>query len=453
MTLLGLFGKLSFKGGVHPPHNKRHTESLAIEVLAAPSKVVIPLSQHLGAPARILAKRGDEVRIGQLLAEAGGFISAPVHASVSGTVSAVADFPHPLGKHVIAVEIENNGKDETVAYSGLGKKWRETAGDEIVRMISAAGIVGMGGASFPTHVKLSPPSNKPIDVLILNGAECEPCLTADHRLMLEKTDEILWGMLILKKVLGAQRAFVGIEDNKPDAIAKVGEALAPGGDFEAVSVARLRTKYPQGGEKQLINAITKRQVPSGGLPMDVGCVVHNVGTAYAVWDAVVNGVPLYQRVVTVTGPTVDKPANLLVRIGTPMRFVLEHCGTDLVHTKKVIMGGPMMGLAQVLLDAPVVKATSGLVTSVETFPGIKAHACIGCGNCVKACPIHLVPSTLAKMVDKGMYEDADSFNVLDCIECGACAYVCPSKINLVHFMKLGKFHVTAARKAAEKKGS
>jgi electron transport complex protein RnfC len=450
---LGLFGKVSFKGGVHPPHHKRSTESLATEILPPPPTVMIPLSQHLGAPARVSAKRGDLVKIGQVLGETGGFVSAPVHASVSGKVTAVGDLPHPLGKHAPAVEIENDGKDETVEFSGLGDTWRDAERGAVVDRIASAGIVGMGGASFPTHVKLSPPGNKPIDTLILNGAECEPYLTADHRLMLEKTREILQGLLIIKKLLAAGKAYVGIEDNKPDAAAAIDEALRAGSDFDGVTVVRLRTKYPQGGEKQLINAITGRQVPSGGLPMDVGCVVHNVGTAYAVWDAVTNGVPLYKRIVTVTGPTVGKPANLLVRIGTPMRYVLEHCETDFSATKKVIMGGPMMGLAQAELEAPVVKATSGLLTAVDTFPGIRAYDCISCGNCVKACPIGLVPSMLAKFIAKDMYDDADRYNVLDCMECGSCAYVCPSKINLVHFMKLGKFHVSAARKAAQKRAT
>jgi electron transport complex protein RnfC len=447
----GIFGKFTFKGGVHPPHQKSRTEGLAIEELAPPATVRIPLSQHIGAPAKVLVKRGDEVKIGQVIGEAGGFVSSPVHASVSGKVTAVAEFPHPLGKHVTAVEIENDGKDERVEMKPLDKDWHELAPGEIVQKVSEAGLVGMGGASFPTHVKLSPPAGKPIDTLIINGAECEPYLTADHRMLLEKTVEILKGTLLLKRVLGAQQAIIAIEDNKPDALATVGAAIEKDKAFKALSPVKLRTKYPQGGEKQLINAVTGREVPSGGLPMDCGCVVQNVGTAYGVWDAVCNGVPLYRRVVTVTGPLVRKPANLLVRIGTPIIEVLRHCEADLESAEKVIMGGPMMGLSQSELEAPVIKSTSGLLVSDKRTEGIRSYNCIGCGNCVNACPIRLVPSMLAKYVEHEEYEQAEGWQVLDCMECGSCAFVCPARINLVHFMKLGKFHVMAARKAAAKK--
>ena len=445
-----MFGKLSFKGGVHPSHNKSRTEALPIETLPPPEKVVIPLSMHIGAPSKIAVKRGDQVKIGQPIAEAGGFVSVPAHASVSGEVASVGVFPHPLGGKITAVEIKNDKNDNFFDLEPFKSNWREAAPGEIVKKISSCGIVGMGGASFPTHVKLSPPSEKNIDTLILNGAECEPFLTADHRMLLEKTGEILTGMLILKKILGAQNAYIGIEDNKPDAIEVVGQKLSEG-TFNGLNLARLETKYPQGGEKQLINAITKREVPSGGLPMDVGCVVQNVGTAYAIWDAICNGMPLYQRVVTVTGPTTRKPANLLVRIGTPIKEVLDYCQVDFTATKKIIMGGPMMGLAQSELDAPVIKSTSGLLAYNEVQEPIKSNNCISCGNCVKVCPIHLVPSILAKYIDKELFDLADEWNVLDCMECGSCAYACPSKINLVHFMKLGKNQVMAARKAAAAK--
>ncbi len=449
-SLFGLFKNLSFKGGVHPPHKKSATESSPITILPSPPKVYIPLSMHIGAPAKIAVKRGDRVKIGQVLAEAGGFVSAAVHSSVSGTVASVADYPHPLGKLITAVEIENDGLDETVEFVPFEKSWREAAPGELVQKIASCGLVGMGGASFPTHVKLSPPSDKPIDTLIINGSECEPYLPADHRVLLEKTEQILKGALILKKILGARNGFIAVEDNKPDALKVIGDRLNDS-VFNSLTLAKLKTKYPQGGEKQLINAVTKREVPSGGLPMDVGCVVQNVSTAYAVWDCIINGVPLYQRVVTVTGPTAGKPANLMVRIGTPIEYVLEHCEVDMGATKKVIMGGPMMGLAQSELSAPVIKSTSGLLCYDKTFPGIKSHNCISCGNCVRVCPVNLVPSMLAKFVDKESYEDAEEWNLLDCMECGCCAFVCPSKINLVHFMKLGKYHVMAARRAADKK--
>lgn len=444
-----MFTRFTFKGGVHPPQNKLQTKDLPITVLPPPEKVIIPLSMHIGAPSKVIVKRGEKVKIGQLIAEPGGFVSSPAHASVSGEVTSIGNFPHPLGKHTTAIEITNDGKDEYVVLQPLEKNWREVAPGEIIQKISSSGIVGMGGASFPTHVKLSPPSEKKIDTVLINAAECEPYLTADHRLLLEKAEQILIGTLIIKKTLGAQKVFIGIEDNKPDVISLLNEKVQDS-KFSGIVVVRLHTKYPQGGEKQLITAITKREVPSGGLPMDVGCVVQNAGTAYAIWDAVYNGMPLVQRVVTVTGPTVKKPANLLVRIGTPMDYVLQYCQTDINSTKKVIVGGPMMGLAQAELSAPVIKSTSGLLSCDEIHHGIQAYDCISCGNCVRACPIKLVPSFLAKYVEKRLYEDAAASNILDCMECGSCTYVCPAKINLVHYMKLGKYQVMAARRAAQK---
>ncbi len=444
-----MFGTFSFRGGVHPPHKKSQTASKPIIELAAPAKVIIPLSQHIGAPAKPTVKKGDEVKIGQVLGEAGGFVSAQIHSSVSGKVVNVAPHPHPLGKDVLSVEIENNGNDETVEFEPL-ESWESASRTDIIKKIAESGIVGKGGATFPSHVKLSPPEDKPIDTLILNGAECEPYLTADHRLMLEKTEGILEGTRIVQQVLGAKSTWIGIEDNKPDAVAAVSEKLSEP-RYQGMSVAKLRTKYPQGGEKQLIQAITGREVPSGGLPMHVGCVVHNIGTVYAIWEAITRGIPLYRRVVTVTGPSVGKPANFLVRIGTPIQFILDTCEVDMQTTKKLIMGGPMMGLAQSDPSAPVIKSTSGILAYDKIYPGIRSHACINCGNCVRACPAGLVPSALGKYVDKERYEDAEEWNVLDCIECGSCAFVCPSKINLVHFMKLGKYHVMAARKAASAK--
>lgn len=442
--------RFSFKGGIHPPHNKSQTDSLSIEVFPAPSKVTIPLQQHIGAPSKPVVKRGDRVTIGQVIGEAGGFVSSPVHSSVSGTVLSIGSFPHPMGKQVIAVEIENDGADEHCTQMPFDKPWREAAPGELIQKIQAAGIVGMGGASFPAHVKLSPPSNKPIDTLIINGAECEPYLTADHRLMLERTEDFLTGVLILKKILGAKKCFIGIEENKPDAIKAVSDLLS-GSQYKDLTLARLIAKYPQGGEKQLINAITGRSVPSGGLPMDSGCVVQNVGTAVAVRDTILKGIPLYERVVTVTGPTVRSPKNLLVRIGTPVRLLLEACDVDMNATRKVIMGGPMMGIAQSDLDVPVIKSTSGLLAYDKVEAAIREYPCINCGKCVSVCPIHLVPSRLAKFIERENIDEALEWNLMDCVECGSCSYVCPSKINLVHFMKLGKFHVQAKRAAAAKK--
>ncbi|MBN1603112.1 MAG: electron transport complex subunit RsxC [Chitinispirillaceae bacterium] len=437
--------KFSFKGGIHPPHSKKKTEHLTIEQFPAPQKVIVPLSQHIGAPAKPLVKKGDRVLAGQLIAESSGFVSAVVHSSISGTVQSVGPFPHPCGKKVISIEIENDGLNEMAVFSPL-LNWRDAAQGELVQKIQAAGIVGMGGASFPTHVKLSPPSNKTIDTLIINGAECEPYLTADHRLMLERTEQLLTGILILKKILSAQKCFIGIEENKLDAIQAV-TPLLKDQKYREIKFARLKVKYPQGGEKQLINAITGREVPSGGLPMDAGCVVQNIGTAVAVCDAVIHGVPLFERVVTVCGPVVKHPKNYLVRIGTPLRLLLEATETDLSAAKKVIMGGPMMGTTQSDLDAPVIKSTSGILVLDSVQPGVREHPCINCGHCVHACPVHLIPSRLAKFVEKENMEEAVEWNIMDCMECGSCTFVCPSKINLVHFIRLGKFRVQAMRAA------
>lgn len=439
--------KYSFSGGVHPPHEKSRTERLPIEPFPAPASVTIPLSQHIGAPARPLVKRGDMVKVGQLLAEAGGFVSAPVHSSVSGKVTAVASATHPSGKLVTAVEIENDGGDQAVDFTPSVKSWRDAAPQEIVQAIQAAGIVGMGGAGFPAHVKLSPPGNKPIDTLIINGAECEPFLTADHLLMLERTEEFLSGVLILRKTLGAKRCSIAIEENKPDAISRVGSFLSEV-KFKGVELRILVAKYPQGGEKQLIKAVTGREVPSSGLPMDVGCVVQNVGTAVAVFDAVTGGIPLYERVVTVSGPGVTTPRNFLVRIGTSVRALLEACDSNPAVIKKVIMGGPMMGLALPDIDLPVIKTTSGLLAFTATTPALRRWPCINCGHCIHACPINLIPSRIVKFVEKEDYESAEQWNIMDCMECGSCAYICPAKINLVHYLKLGKYHVQAMQRAA-----
>ncbi|MCX7725597.1 MAG: electron transport complex subunit RsxC [Chitinispirillaceae bacterium] len=443
--------KFTFKGGVFVPHHKKKTEKLPIELFPTPAKIVIPLSQHIGTPAKPLVKRGDRVLVGQIIGEAGGYVSAPVHSSVSGTVASVGAFPHPSGKMITSVEIDNDGKDESVNFSSpYSKNWRETASAELVSYIQSAGIVGMGGAGFPTHVKLSPPSNKPIDTLIINGAECEPYLTADHRLMLEKKEELIEGVLILRKILGVKKCYIGIEDNKNDVIKEISRTLSEK-KIKEISLTVLHTKYPQGGEKQLIKAITGREVPTGGLPMDVGCVVQNVGTTVAVYEAIVKGIPLYQRVVTISGPVIGNPKNFLVKIGTSVKDLLLACGVKLERIKKVIMGGPMMGLALSDLNVPVIKTTSGILALDNITPQTKLYPCVNCGRCLEVCPINLLPSRLAKLVERGDYNMADCFNIMDCIECGSCAYICPAKINLVHWIKLGKYHVTAVRKVAENK--
>lgn len=441
--------KFTFHGGIHPPHSKSQTEHSKTTEFPAPEVAVIPLSQHIGAPAVPVVEKGERVLVGQLIGEPKGTVSAAVHASIAGTVVAVRPSPHPSGRLVNAVQIENDGTDEAVPFEPVDIAWREAARGELVNKIAECGIVGMGGAGFPTHVKLSPPSRNPIDTLIINGTECEPYLTDDHRIMVERTEDILTGAQIIKKILGVRDVFFAIEDNKPDAIDAVSNKTA-GSRYNDVVVATLKSKYPQGGEKMLITALTGRQVPSGGLPMDVGCVVQNVGTALAVFEAVTEGAPLYRRVVTVMGPCVKSPKNLLVRIGTPVRALLDACGVDMGVAKKVIMGGPMMGPALSDLDAPIIKTASALLVLSETTEAVRRYPCINCGACLRACPMRLVPSRIAKFVEKECIDDAVKWNLLDCMECGSCAYVCPAKINLTQFFKMGKNKV-AADKAARKK--
>ncbi|MDZ7315531.1 MAG: electron transport complex subunit RsxC [candidate division KSB1 bacterium] len=437
----------TFPGGIHPPECKHLTERLPIEPCPSPPFVVIPVVQHIGAPARPIVEKGAQVRLGEPVCESGGFVSVPCHASVSGTVEAVENRPHPSGTPVLSVVIANDGQNTPYADFSLEKDYLELDVKEIRRRIQAAGIVGLGGAAFPTHVKLSPPADKKIDTLILNGAECEPFLTADHRLMLEQTEKILRGMQIMMKVTGAATGIIGIESNKKDAAAalrkKAAELNLP------YRIVTLPVKYPQGAEKQLIKALVDRRVPAGGLPMDIGCVVQNVGTAVAVYEAVAMNRPLTARVVTVTGSGVRQPKNLLVPLGTPFSFLLEQCGGLTEDAAKVIMGGPMMGIAQSSLEAPVIKGTSGVLvlTAKEAAPR-RESTCISCAHCIDVCPMGLMPKVLGQLVRHERWETVKEYNVLDCIECGSCAFVCPAHINLVHLIKYGKFRVIQQQKKA-----
>ena len=435
--------KLTFKGGIHPlksiHHGKTLTDKRPIEVCSVPNELILPLSQHIGAPAVPIVKPGDKVDMGQMVADASGYVSVPCYSSVSGTVKAIEPRPHISGRPMMAVVIENDFEDRLSPDIKSPGSLASLSAKQIVDIIKNA---GMGGAAFPTHVKLSPPPEKKIDTLIVNGAECEPYLTADHRLMLEHPDEIVRGLEAMMKVLGVDKAYIAIEDNKPDAIAAVTKAA----QGKNINVDTLRVKYPQGAEKQLVYAVTKRQIPSGGLPMDVGAVVVNAGSVYQICLAIEKGLPLYERVVTVTG-AVSSPSNLLVRLGTPISHVIAQVGGFSGKVEKLIAGGPMMGITQHNLNSPVMKGTSGLLAlNDKMVRGTEESACIRCGKCVMVCPMGLLPYLLGDYAEHERFEDAEKTYVLDCIECGSCAYVCPANRHLVQEMRLAKSQIMQRRK-------
>ena len=430
---------LTFRGGIHPREDKEATEHKPVEVLPLPARVFIPLSQHTGAPSKPVVQKGSPVKTGTLIGEPAGRISAATHASVSGTVADVAELPHPLtGRRGPTVIIDSDGTD-TPDQAINEREYSGFTIEQIVEVLRLSGVVGLGGAAFPTYFKLTPPKEKPINTLLINGCECEPFLTADHRLMLEQPAEIVEGVAIMARVLGVKNVIVVIEDNKPDAV-KVMTAAAASSGF---TVRKLKTKYPQGAEKQLIKACVRREVPSGGLPMDVGCVVQNVGTALAVRDALRLNRPLFERVTTVTGPAVKEPKNLRVRVGTPVKNLIEFCGGYSTEVGKLIMGGPMMGIAVSTDEVPVVKGTSGVLVLGRAATVFDEHDCIRCGRCIQACPMGLAPQRLNNLIRRGQLEAAKTEHVKDCIECGCCAFACPAKIRLVHQFKYAKSELAA----------
>ncbi len=432
---------VTFERGIHPKYYKELSSGKPITQANLPQRIVVPVSQHIGAPAKPEVNIGDEVKKGQIIGSTTGFVSSPVHSSISGKVIAIADFPTTIGKMVTSIVIESDGKDEAISFKE-NTDYMNLGSDDIRTIIRDAGIVGMGGAAFPTNVKLSPPKEKPIDTVIINGAECEPYLTADHRLMVEHPGEVVEGLKIIMKSLGVDKGYIGIEVNKPDAIEKMTSA-ASGQNIEIIP---LEIKYPQGAEKMLIKAINGREVPSiggRGLPLDVGVVVQNVGTALAIYEAVRYGKPLIERVVTITGNGIRETRNMKVRIGTLMSDVVEQCGGLVDGAVKVIAGGPMMGFAQWTLDVPVVKGTSGILvlTEDEYVSSDEYSACIRCGSCIDVCPMGLNPSILSIYSEKGFFEEAKENKLFDCFECGSCAYVCPAKRPMVQFIRLAKSQV------------
>lgn len=432
-----------FKGGVHPPYFKEATREGEIGGASLPRIVRIPLQQHIGAPANPVVELGEHVKTGQLIAEAGGYVSAAVHSSVSGRVTAIRAFPHPWGTKMPAIEIESDGRDTSSQDTSVVSDYLSLSPEEIIQAVHRAGIVGMGGAGFPTHVKLKPPLGRRIHTLILNGAECEPFLTCDFRLMLERPDEILQGALLLKKAVSADRIIIGIEANKEEAIESMSGAAAP---FGEVSVERLEVKYPQGSELQLIKAVAGVELPKSKLPLEAGFVVQNVATSFAVFEAVARRKPLYERVVTVAGSGVKEPRNFLVRIGTLFSDLLEQAGSIAEDAAKVIMGGPMTGLAEHSLEVPVVKGTCGiLVFRRWEAPVFDALACVRCGRCEAHCPSGLPTARIGLAVEFGKFDFAEAMGVTECIECGCCSYVCPSKRPMTHYMRAAKAEIMRGR--------
>ncbi len=427
-------------GGIHPPENKL-SAGKKITTLAAPKQVIIPLSQHIGAPAQAVVKKGDMVKVGTLLAKAGGFVSANIHSSVSGKVNKIDNALDASGykRPAVFIDVEGDEWEESIDRSETLVKECTLSSKEIIDKIAAAGIVGMGGATFPTQVKLLPPPGNKADIIIINAIECEPYLTADHSLMMEKGEEILVGVSILMKAVNVNKAVIGIENNKPDAIAHMTKLTA---SYPGIEVMPLKVKYPQGGEKQLIDAVTSRQVKSGALPISVGAIVQNVGTVFAVYQAVQKNKPLFERVITVTGKVVANPSNFLVRIGTPINVLIEAAGGIPENTGKIISGGPMMGKALISPEVPVGKGSSGvlLLTKVESVRK-PMYDCIRCAKCVNVCPMGLNPAFLMRSTVYKNWEMAEADHIYDCIECGSCSFTCPANRPLLDQIRVGKSKV------------
>lgn len=433
----------TFKRGIHPPHGKYLTENKAIEELLPKGLLIYPMSQHIGAPCTPLAKKGDRVLVGQKIGEANGFVSSPVHSSVSGTVEKVVETLTPSGNKAMSVIVKNDELYEEIEMP-KPKDYHELSKEEIINLIKGAGVVGMGGATFPTHIKLMPPPDKNIDSIVINAAECEPYLTCDHRLMLEETGEIVEGLKVLSFLFPQAKVYVGIEDNKMNAVQVMKKALK---DIPKMEVSLLKTKYPQGAEKQLIYAVTKREVLSGKLPADAGCIVQNITTVREIYNAVVLGRPVMTRVVTVTGEAVKNPKNLKVRLGTSWSELVEACEGFKEDPIKIIGGGPMMGMTVSSLEVPTVKGTSGILCLTKEQAAMpEESSCIRCSRCVQVCPMKLTPSFLDSYSRRKEDEAFEKLHGMDCIECGCCTFSCPAKRHLVQSIRTAKRRIIANRK-------
>lgn len=432
-------GRLTgYNGGVHPSENKELAENIPLAKFPEPDVVVIPTSMHAGAPATPVVQVGDTVKMGQLIAEAAGFISANVHSSVSGKVIAIEPRPHSKGTDVLSIVIENDKQGTLCGRVQPAKPLEELTPEEIVAIVKDKGITGMGGAGFPTSVKLAP--GKPIDAVLLNGCECEPYLTADHRVLLEYADDVIYGLKAIMKAVASPKGIIVIEDNKPDAIELMEAKVA---DMDDIEVATVRTKYPQGAEKMLIKNVMKRMVPSGGLPADVGAVVANVSTAVAISDAIQKGMPLIERAVSVTGDYIKNPGNFMVKIGTNVQDIIDYCGGITREGATVKMGGLMMGAVLENTNVPVIKGTNGIIAVNTAYT--EANECIKCGRCMDVCPMELAPLKFYKYMKENNAKALLDNNIRDCFECGCCQYICSSKIPLVMWIKSGKQAITEVK--------
>lgn len=441
-----LFHRAAFDHGVHPPESKELTSRLPIRRMPYPDEVVLPLRQHAGAPAKAVVKKGDRVIRGDVVATAAGFVSAPVHASASGTVAEVGLWPHPDGSMSEAIRITVDRYSPQVTRPRMVPHWESLTPKEIVSAVQTGGVVGLGGAAFPTHVKLAPPADMKIGTIILNGAECEPYLTTDHRIMVEYPHRVQLGARVMMRALGAKCVVIGVERNKPDAIDALRATLPADID---VTVLPLTVKYPQGAEKMLIHAVTGKEVPSGKLPVSLGVVVQNVGSAASIGEIFETGMPLLERIVTVSGPGVVDPSNLIVPVGTKVKDLLAMCGGITEDAAEVVFGGPMMGAAQGNLDAPVIKGTTGVIVLTRAqVPEAGSWPCIHCGRCLDACPMMLNPSLLGDLARASRYHEMETEHLGDCMLCGSCSYVCPSNIPLAQLFQASKLALRRVKAGA-----